>query len=822
MEIYIPSSPQVLSQKRLEEYDKFNKIIQWGRKNPILFAEEFFGIKLIDFQKWIFMNSWTRQYCLWLMGRGIGKALAVDTPIPTPNGWRTMGNLKIGDYVYGADGKWTKVIYVSEIFLGNDCYELLFDDGERITADSNHLWQIHNFDTNLTDIYSTKELFGVKKNITNYGIPMTMQTEEHSIGAKIRLIEQAIDLLGRRKENGECCITLHNKNVRQRISDDLSSLGIKHTGTSTIKFYLKEENDSYYVKNEHKKITSIKKVPSVPTRCIAVDNKDSLFLCGRKYTVTHNTILAAVLLMTRALLIPDYTVFIATNSSSQSIESFKKIEDITLQKIPSILTATDIFANEIVKSPNSPDGFLHGSAEHRFVLFNNSGVRTLTSNDTTLRGKRGGVFSDEAGWQGKEYFSTTENFLNVDSTFGIGTKAKESYTPKQMPLQLLYSSSASDTTFPFYEKYKMYARKMLLGDPNYFVCDIDCDVALHHSTKDGKPIKSHLNPIQIQRQLEETPDLAMRELYNKFSRGGGLDRVITMETILRNSTQRIPLLSNDTGKKKFIFVYDPARNYDNSILGIFQIIEDSNVGYMLQVENIVQFVDTESAKKTPLPMPDQVEIIKKLMIDYNGERSADWENITFYIDAGSGGGGKSAIADYLVPDWVDESGRTRKGIIDPNHPQYETLRQRYKRAARIVRLIEPTANKRQMYDSLETLSKLDLIKFFDYDGRDFLLIEDENNKLVERSLTTEEQKPLIQCRLAINELIYMTRHELPGGNVKYELAKEKRNTINDDRADVFAMAALALSEIRRSDLASKPKTQKNYDTIPNCVSAVSF
>lgn len=38
------------------------------------------------------------------------------------------------------------------------------------------------------------------------------------------------------------------------------------------------------------------------------------------------------------------------------------------------------------------------------------------------------------------------------------------------------------------------------------------------------------------------------------------------------------------------------------------------------------------------------------MIKYNGERAAEWENIDFYIDAGSGGGGISAVADQLM-DW---------------------------------------------------------------------------------------------------------------------------------------------------------------------------
>ncbi len=70
---------------------------------------------------------------------GMGKALDVDTPILTLAGWDTMGGLTVGDEVFGANGKPTKVVAVTEPFVG-DCYELVFSDGARIVADVNHLW----------------------------------------------------------------------------------------------------------------------------------------------------------------------------------------------------------------------------------------------------------------------------------------------------------------------------------------------------------------------------------------------------------------------------------------------------------------------------------------------------------------------------------------------------------------------------------------------------------------------------------------------------------------------------------------------------------
>ena len=75
-----------------------------------------------------------------LAGRLEGKALAVDTPIPTPQGWRTMGELAVGDEVFGADGHAHHVVAATEVMVGRPCYEVLFSDGQSIVADAGHRW----------------------------------------------------------------------------------------------------------------------------------------------------------------------------------------------------------------------------------------------------------------------------------------------------------------------------------------------------------------------------------------------------------------------------------------------------------------------------------------------------------------------------------------------------------------------------------------------------------------------------------------------------------------------------------------------------------
>jgi replicative DNA helicase len=71
----------------------------------------------------------------------LGKALALTTPLPTPTGWTTMGDVQVGDWLLGADGRPVKVVAATAVMTGRPCYEVVFDDGTVIVADAEHQWQ---------------------------------------------------------------------------------------------------------------------------------------------------------------------------------------------------------------------------------------------------------------------------------------------------------------------------------------------------------------------------------------------------------------------------------------------------------------------------------------------------------------------------------------------------------------------------------------------------------------------------------------------------------------------------------------------------------
>lgn len=68
------------------------------------------------------------------------KALALDTPIPTPDGWRLMGDLRSGDQVFDENGFPCNVVATTEVFHDRPCYLVSFSDDTYIVADQDHEW----------------------------------------------------------------------------------------------------------------------------------------------------------------------------------------------------------------------------------------------------------------------------------------------------------------------------------------------------------------------------------------------------------------------------------------------------------------------------------------------------------------------------------------------------------------------------------------------------------------------------------------------------------------------------------------------------------
>ena len=98
---------------------------------------------LKDHQKIAIKFLVSREKCILADDMGLGKAQHVDTKIPTPTGWKRMGDLKIGDKIFGSDGKSHNVIGVFPQGKKN-IYEITFSDGVKTNCCDDHLWIVRD------------------------------------------------------------------------------------------------------------------------------------------------------------------------------------------------------------------------------------------------------------------------------------------------------------------------------------------------------------------------------------------------------------------------------------------------------------------------------------------------------------------------------------------------------------------------------------------------------------------------------------------------------------------------------------------------------
>ena len=118
-----------------------------------------------------------------------GGDVSVDTPLLTANGWKTMGTVEVGDYVYTENGEPTEVTWKSEV-MHNRCYKITFDSGiEEVIAGEGHKWDVHrrrqDKKERIVETQTTEQLYArLSKNAPKnrgslYAIPVSMvQYEE--------------------------------------------------------------------------------------------------------------------------------------------------------------------------------------------------------------------------------------------------------------------------------------------------------------------------------------------------------------------------------------------------------------------------------------------------------------------------------------------------------------------------------------------------------------------------------------------------------------------------------------------------------------------
>jgi replicative DNA helicase len=320
----------------------------------------------------------------------MGKALALDTPLPTPTGWTTMGEVAVGEALLGADGRATRVVAATEVMHSRPCFAVSFSDGSRIVADAGHLWLTEQRDLRGRPhsgraVRTTAELaanlragggrathcVGNTRSLelpANARLPIppyvvgvrlgVRHVATESMGAPTRvavaaggalpepapampagasgrvpsdllrasapqrraLLAGLLDADGTVLPNGAVQFRTAHPGLAQDVHELVVSLGHTATWTTRSRRDARHASRAEYTvtfrpntevfRRAHKRaerrrladgagyrpatrtIVDVRPVPSVPVRCIQVDNPDQLFLAGRSMIPTHNSTLA--------------------------------------------------------------------------------------------------------------------------------------------------------------------------------------------------------------------------------------------------------------------------------------------------------------------------------------------------------------------------------------------------------------------------------------------------------------------------------------------------------------------------------------------------
>lgn len=183
--LYWLPKTQVLDDPYFDEIDvsvDFDKYQQLDKNGRVPFEHQKEAIKFLL----------GRNSSILALDMGLGKVIANDVPVLTPNGWVPHGSLKIGDYVIGSNGKKTMVNGVFPKPL-KKYYNITLTDGTVIESCDEHLWAVqttnHKKRGNGFIVKELRELFndltyGTKGNIKWY-LPMVKPVD--FIGKKTKI-----------------------------------------------------------------------------------------------------------------------------------------------------------------------------------------------------------------------------------------------------------------------------------------------------------------------------------------------------------------------------------------------------------------------------------------------------------------------------------------------------------------------------------------------------------------------------------------------------------------------------------------------------------
>lgn len=251
------------------------------------------------------------------LATGYGKCLPLDTPVRIPNGWKPIGELKVGDTISAPNGGTTKVVDVFDNGV-KSLYKITFEDGREAICSHDHLWKVFDKKSGKWSIVNAEDLnfeYSENPDFCHYYIPMIAR---HS-SADVDLVTQGdIDAFiesYRHATPDEIPANLLNSSFRQRktLLDKITDLyefesdskgsfvtWTEQLGKDLVELIRGLGYQSSYTIGPMGVQVSFDKLPTKlliksiephgeqEVRCIKVDHQDELYIIN-DYIVTHNT-----------------------------------------------------------------------------------------------------------------------------------------------------------------------------------------------------------------------------------------------------------------------------------------------------------------------------------------------------------------------------------------------------------------------------------------------------------------------------------------------------------------------------------------------------
>ena len=287
-----------------------------------------------------------KKFYLRSAATGIGKAIPNDTIIPTPIGFRKVGDIAVGDMLFDRNGEPTKVLGVYPQGK-KKAWRVIFEDGRSTLCCEEHLWSVK---TSPTDDYQVMTLRQIYNNFYNYDyyIPIAKAVKYNvneelkyysynigriagtttniqkfgdnhfipvkykiaSIEERLEVLRGLLDVAGRVGVEGEIVFKAVTNKLAEDVMELCFSLGMVATKEAyediyLVNIYCESEIRKTLFKRKQKELDKLKESKNyfkdyleiiriepldeeVKMTCFKVDNEEHLFLTN-DFIVTHNT-----------------------------------------------------------------------------------------------------------------------------------------------------------------------------------------------------------------------------------------------------------------------------------------------------------------------------------------------------------------------------------------------------------------------------------------------------------------------------------------------------------------------------------------------------